>query len=59
MIKNDNLLHSTVKISDEINKLETELNSTNKFNFLKKNSIEKKIRLLESFRHKVTNYTWI
>ena len=59
MIKNDNLLHSTAKISDEINKLETELNSTNKFNFLKKNSIEKKIRLLESFRHKVTNYTWI
>lgn len=59
MVKNDNLLHSTAKISDEINKLETELNSANKFNFLKKSSIEKKIRLLESFRHKVTNYTWI
>lgn len=58
MVKNDKLLHSTDKIKNTIEELEKELNDT-KFNILKKSSIDKKIRLLESFRHKVSNHTWI
>ena len=59
MLKNWDLIHSTKSISDAIKDLEAELNKTNKIRFLKRSFIEDKVKVLESFRNKVENHTWL
>lgn len=59
MLKNWDLIHSTKSISDAIKVLEEELNKTNKIRFLKRSSIEDKVKVLENFKYKVENHTWL